>query len=1355
MKNITKKILSLLLFQFLVFYSFSNTQQIVFEQFPLSDKLPSNSVTRTFQDKDGYVWFGTKDGLCRFDGYDVKIFRSSAKTPGKLTNNEIESIVEDNNGKLWIGTLEGVNTLDKRNFSIKPFKNKYTENGRINYITCDRNGFIWISVANIGLLKVNPNNDEYELLTSAANSRIRLNNNNVSQIYEDRNGNIWLTFWKGGVMCLDKESEKVLVSDKIGPNNNPFRIFQDNDGLYWVLTWGDGIYHMTLDSRNMLNIFRPKLVNSSNAIDNIVYSIVQDNKFGHIWVISFNGLYIFQKQESDIYKIIDGKSFVKKTSGEIFHDIYNDSFGNLWLGSLADGAYRLNLMNFSFENYPIYDVGESVKSFVTHLCQANSGNIYVALDRKGLFKFNISDGSIENLSDSQLKGLKSISAITYIAENNEFWIANEGTGVVYIFTENGNELTFKRMFSLTKSIDNLIRTIFEDAEKNVWIGANTGLYKVMSNNIVEFYKLYNINTIGQDSDGNIWVGTDKEGLFQLKKRSQSKDEKSYEIKEIELRINDHLSKSIQSIHCRSNGDVYIGTKEGCIYYFDKKNNTINDISGQFGITEEKILDLLEDEQDNLWISTIKRVIRFNMTTNASTYYSTSNGVLISSFNKDSKLKLKSGNILFGGNNGICSFNPVLQQSALNQQKKTVLLTDIFINDKSVFDLDLSKTYDSKKNRLTLKYKDNNVGIEFSALDYRSANNIQYAYKLAGITDDWNYVGNNRRFLNYADLPFGNYVFMVRSSDENGVWSDDITTMSIHILPPFYRTWWAYLLYILALVVLGIVLYRGFANRIRLRNDLKISRIEKEKTEELAQTKLRFFTNITHELLTPITIAMLEIEKLQNNGSSKPAHFNVITESVNRLRRLIEQILYFRKAESGNFNLKVTKGDIITFIEKIVIQNFKTLYNDKGINLSFFSDKKSYIAYFDADKLDKVIYNLMSNAYKHTNRGGNVDVTVEISQKDDLDYLNVFVSDNGNGIAESDLPFIFDRFYITSTSDQSQSHGIGLALTKDLISIHKGSISVKSKLKEGTTFEFEIPISPVAFTEDEIYRVEEEIVEEKPENPDVIQGKIKQKTDTDDSKIEKEFTILIVEDNKDLREIMSDNLSRFYHVLAAENGVLALDLIHKNDVDIIISDIMMPEMDGLSLCRLIKNDIKTSHLSVLVLTAKDSPQDRIDSYEAGADGYISKPFEMEVLEARVKNLIYSRSKRIEQFQQNYEVNITNIEYNSTDEEFLKLAIKKVEEKLSDEKYDFEQFAMDMSSSKSTLHRKLKSLTGLSPWEFIRNIRLKHAAQMLKNNVGNISEIAFKVGFNDPKYFSRCFKTEFGINPKEFQDSHKEE
>ena len=1327
-----------------------------FEKFPLNEKLPSNSVIRVFNDKEGYMWFGTKDGLCRFDGYDIKVFRSSALTPGKLTNNEIQCIAEDNQHKIWVGTLEGIEIIDKKNFSISHFKHELIDHERINSILVDTEGFIWIGTSSYGVIRIHPESGETEHYNTDKNSPIVLPSNTLNNIYQDKSGRIWLSFWKYGLCYIDKGSKKVQMVSKIGINNNPFRFFEDKDGLFWICTWGDGIYNLTVNGKQ--TSVKPLVMSkkSTGTLNEIVYSITQDNKEGKIWVVTFVGLSIIQKEADGTFTVTKGDSFFDEDANKLFHEIAKDRWGNLWIGSVGEGVFKLNFNQLAIQNFPLNEVTQTmnVPSYVTRLLETPSGNVYISINRIGLFSLNQKTGESRRLSNPVAKRLNSISSMIYVKKTNEVWVTNEGEDLIYIFREKGSELEFVSYFSIknTKfSNENTITSMFEDSKGNVWIGANDGLYIKSTNKPVKLVsdKYRSAGAIKEDKLNNIWIGTGKEGVY-ICKPTLKNNNYTYPFKEIPLRINNYRSLSVQSICSTNNGQVFIGTREGCLYEYDSKKNTATDISGLYGITEEGIMDIIADNSGVLWISTIKRIIRYNPETHAATYYSNADGLLVSSFFKDACLKLNSGLIMFGGNKGICVFNPKNQSLTNSPTKQNVALTDILIQNKSIFDDIDSEHFDAEKQRIKLKYSENNLSIEFAALDNAAANKIQYAYKLSGVDKNWNYVGNNRRFVNYANLPSGSYTFMVKASDENGSWSDNVTTLNVVIMPPLYRTWWAYLLYLAFAIVLANIVFRTISNRIRLRNELKISKIEKDKSEELAQVKLRYFTNISHELLTPLTIIMLQIESLQNKIKAESAQFDLMRDNVIRLKRLIQQILVFRKTESGNMKLKIQKDDIVAFVNNICQSNFKPLVNEKSIHFSIDVEQKNYMANFDPDKLDKIIYNLLSNAFKYTPAHGEIAVKISFLERDKQTIMRLSVSDSGSGIAEEDLPNIFKRFYISKNADQSQSHGIGLALTYDLLQLHKGSIEVKSKTGEGTVFTIEIPVSANAYTEDEMSDDAIEI-EALPELSDNIIAE--DLIENDEEQAEKDYTVLIVEDNKELNNLIAENLAGKYHVLTAVNGVKALEIVRENEIDLIVSDVMMPEMDGLTFCKMIKNDVATSHINMLMLTAKNSTEDRIDCYNAGADAYIAKPFELSVLKARVKNLLGKRKQKTESFKTNQEINITSMEYCSIDELFLKQAVKKVEEKISDDTFDFDQFALDMATSKSTLHRKLKSLTGLSPGEFIRNVRLKHAVQMLNNNMGNISEIAFAVGFNDPKYFSRCFKIEFGLTPKEFQENNK--
>ena len=1353
-----RNMLKCLLLLFGLIFSFIQTQatvssgQFSFQHFPYVDQLPSNSINRLYNDKDGYMWFGTKDGLCRFDGYSVKVFRSSSTNQNRLTNNGIQYIAEDDNNRLWVGTLEGVNIIDKSNYSIKPLDNSYIGRDRISSILKDKSGSMWIATNKNGLVRIFPNGKSICYKNDPTNKH-SIPSNNITSIYQDSKGRIWV-LGKGLTLFQDKSSD-FRTFPSIGSANNPFRMIEESPDHFLICTWGDGVYSMDVNALPQ-NPFKPITIlknGKPTSISNITYSIIKDSKVGYVWVVSFTGLVVLEKKENNIYNQIDSESMFPEPYYKLFHEIIQDRQGNIWLGSVGEGIFKLNFNNTSLHTNSLKKLKERVgfPPIVVGFCESTDGFIYVILNRLGLYVLNPKTGDINPPTQPSIRKIQSVSAITRIKSTHEIWLSSEGKHDIYIISDKvggSNEIKTLRIMNNQESS---ITCFWEDSQGNVWIGTDSGLYRrTAGSNKVSLVNanITNITVIREDKKGNIWVGSDKQGVIKLQKSGGQKPYST--IMTFSKRMGNLQSNSIQSICCRRNGDVCIGTRVGSIYFYDEKNNSMRDVSRLYGITEESVLEMLEDDLGTLWISTIKKIIRFNPANHVTTYYTQSDGILVSSFAKNACIKLQDGTMMFGGNKGFCAFTPSILNSKPSSQQK-VVITDIEVKNQSIFDNETEKYYNAKKRQLTLHNTDNDVSLEFSALNLTSADKIQYAYKLSGVNNDWVYMGNNRRFVNYANLSDGSYTFQVKASDENGTWSDQITSLQIIILPPFYRTWWAYLIY---LILVGGITYFSFktvANRIRLRNEVRISRIEKEKSEELAQIKLRYFTNISHELLTPLTIIMLLIERLQKKNRDDSAQFDIMKDNINRLKRLIQQILVFRKTESGNMKLKILQNDIVDFVNNICQSNFSPLISEKEIHFSIDSEYDSYMAYFDPDKLDKVIYNLLSNAFKHTPKGGSIVVKMNfITRMDDV-YLQLSVSDTGEGIAEIDLPHIFKRFYISSNSDQSQSHGIGLALTNDLLKIHKGSVEVKSKLGEGAVFTIEIPISKNAYTDDEL-SVEEQKIENIPEIPELTtEETTPESVDTNDST--KELCILVVEDNRELKTLIADHFAKDYKVLTAENGLQALEVLQENEIDLIISDVMMPEMDGLTFCKIIKEDISTSHINVLMLTAKNSTEDRIDCYNAGADSYIAKPFELAVLEARTKNLINKRKQKTDTFKKNKDINISSMEYGSLDELFLQQAVQTVEKRLADDTFDFDDFAIDMASSKSTLHRKLKSLTGLSPGEFIRNIRLKHAAQMLANNIGNISEIAFAVGFNDPKYFSRCFKVEFGMTPREYQESKK--
>uniref|UniRef100_UPI0035638F41 hybrid sensor histidine kinase/response regulator transcription factor n=1 Tax=Bacteroides ovatus TaxID=28116 RepID=UPI0035638F41 len=652
-------------------------------------------------------------------------------------------------------------------------------------------------------------------------------------------------------------------------------------------------------------------------------------------------------------------------------------------------------------------------------------------------------------------------------------------------------------------------------------------------------------------------------------------------------------------------------------------------------------------------------------------------------------------------------------------------------------------------RRTLKSLVADLRIDFSSLNYAFPDKIKYAYKMEGVDDDWVYVRGDRQFAFYNQLPKGKRTFYLKTTDTNGLWSNYIAEIQVSKEPAFYETWWAYMFYVVLVILSLYLFYRRMKRRLQLRHELKIAQIDREKSEELVQTKLRYFTNISHDLLTPLTIITCLIDDAEMTNGSRISQLSMIRSNVNKLRRLLQQILDFRKVESGNMKLSVSKSDIVSFIDDVCKVNFAPLIRKKSQTFTFSTEDKHLIAYFDRDKIDKIVSNLLSNACKYTSEGGEIKLIMKSYQNAEHTHLRIQVVDTGEGIAPDDLENIFERFYTANKGDESESNGIGLSLTKDLVELHHGTIEVESELTKGSTFTVDFPIDKDSYQENELITGETSVNDKKAamifEHEDLDESGVVEDAQTNDNHL------LLVEDNEELLYLMEKILSRQYHVLVAKNGLEALDIIKDNEIDIIISDVMMPEMDGLELCRNIKSNLETSHIPVILLTAKNTAEDRIECYNAGADGYISKPFELKILEARINNFIIHKKSKQEEFRTNVEVDIDSLETSSIDKDFLDKVVSVIKSNMAEGDFDVVQLADALAVSKSSLYRKMKIATGLSPIEFIRNIRLKHGSQLLKNKSMSIAEVAYECGFSNPKYFATCFKEDFGVTPKEYQKS----
>lgn len=1326
--------------------------QMTLESFPYMNQLPSNSVQRVFQDKDGYIWFGTLDGLCRYDAYHVTSFRSNMLNPNLLTNNDISCLEEDDDNHLWIGTKQGLNILDKSNFSITPFEDANLRTDQINCLERDKDGSIWIG-AHRGLYRYDVKAKKLKLYPHNAFDKKTIPGGGVSSIYKDRLDRIWVMCWNEGLSLYNPKTDDFKRFPKIGANNNPFRLYQDNKNNYWICSWGDGFWRFNPnapDEAKYKAFTLPKV--DGTDTESTFFSIAQDDKYGYLWVMSLSGLYALDYKSDGTLENIDISSYMQGSS-KLFSEIIKDRDNNLWIGAFSEGAFCINFNRPPVGNYTLEKIRQKLgfSSSVKTICMDESGLIWIGLNRMGLCLYDRNRNQSVMFSElpslKSIRQLTSISCIREIRSQHEFWAACNDN-LIYAISKKGGSIGLSRTIDIRVNPNVNIsgdKVLFEDRNGNVWVGTNGGVLKVSLQGQVRFiYEIPSVTDITQDKNGAIWVSSENIGLTRLTLVGGN-----YKATTFDKYTAGFNTNNVQAVMAHSSGNLWIGSKEGRVITYNLKTGTFTDQSNLCAMTGEAILNIMQDKSGNVWISTNKKVTKYNPSRQTSIFYSVFDNLAVNSFIDGACTVSPSGEVLFGGNKGFCSFLPNKEMSLPKPGHSKVFITDIKVHNQSVFEVGNEAKFDNLKNQLVINHTEKNVEIEFSTLNYPFPSKIQYAYKLEGVDNDWNYVGNSRRFATYNNLQKGSYKLRLKATDENGIWSKEITTLQLIKKPAFYETWWATLFYMVLIGFLVLSFYRYSVNRFRLRQELKIARIEKDKSEELTQTKLRYFTNISHELLTPLTIISCLIDDLETSFKGKFWQHEVMRVNVSRLKRLLQQILDFRKVESGNMKLKVSEGDLVGFIQYICTFNFNPLATEKRIHFSYIASEKTLMGWFDPDKMDTILFNLLSNAFKYTQKGGSIHVNLDKVSKGSNNWARILVTDTGRGIAPEDLEHIFTRFYSNDPSNTVENHGIGLTLTKELLEMHHATIRVESEPGVGSSFIVELPLDEAFYTESERSA--------KPMSPlpDLMDEEQSYFEESDLQPVREDVNVLIVEDNQQLRTFIERLFQKKYHTFTAENGVQALKIMEEQPVDIVLSDIVMPEMDGLELCRQIKSHVNTSHIEVLLLTAKNSIDDRIESYNAGADGYLSKPFELKVLEARIASLIRNRRHKTDQFKSNFDLNISSMEFASIDEKFLESAVAVIEEHLSEPDFDLDMFSGKLNMSKSSLYRKIKSLTQLSPVEFTKNIRLKHACQMLKNQQGNISDIAYSVGFADPKYFTSCFKAEFGMTPTEYLRRSREE
>lgn len=1011
----------------------------------------------------------------------------------------------------------------------------------------------------------------------------------------------------------------------------------------------------------------------------------------------------------------------------MLYEIYKNREGQLWVSAFDMESFMVEIRDNGVDKYPLAPLRDRIKAnpVVTSLCKDSKGMFWFTQERYGVCIYDAVTDKLRHYTDcpkTEMLPLGNVTNLTASKMEGSVW------GVLYLFSSSIVRLyqdNMKISQEIRINLNEVVRqpghvvSMLEDKKQDLWIGTNRGLfvYRTGTRKLeVIDSELGSVNGIVQTNDGKIWFAVAGKGLGFMKNDGQ------YELFP--------FAKDFMCMDVSSDGKLWLGTGLGEVLQFDTQLKTLSDHSMICGMKGDFINQIVVDVYNHIWIVTNQILKEYNPNNGAYRSYATNDPQL--SLNRFMEKSVyydrKDGEIFFGGVSGFISIAPSQALESIPEQIVTHI-TNMRVKGKSI----LKEI--SPGNSVRLSPDSQDLEISFSTLSYCGLEQIRYAYRLVGVDKNWVYLnpGENKAF--YNKLSKGAYTFQVKATDKNGLWSNQITELEIYRLPAIYETWWAYLIYVcisLGLIALFVYLYIW---RMKRENNKKLA-------DEMTQLKLRYFTNVSHELLSPLAVLSCLADSIRSSDKEDRKHVSMMLMNIKRLKNLLQQILDLRRIDNKKMGLSVSYGDVLAFLKELCKDSFSIIMSEKQINFSLVAEEDSVKGFFDRDKLDKIVSNLLSNAYKYTPSGKSVFFSVGTKYTGSHKYLVLKVRDEGIGISSKEQDKIFVRFYNNKNSKSGVSNGIGLSLTKELVELHHGHIALKSALGKGSTFTVEIPLDKECYLSNEYQEISEPVLPEIGESDPSEEGTLRE-------------TLLLVEDNRELLYLMKDIFAEDYWVLVAENGREAWESIRKNGVDIVVSDIMMPEMDGMELCRHIKNDIATSHIIVVLLTAQISMENEIASYELGADDYVSKPFEPNVLKVHLKNLLKKRKQIQANFKSNPSIGmISKIDFTSLDEQLIEKAIKVVERNLSDPEFNVVALASELGMSRSTLARKIKGITGRTPLDFIKDIKMKHACQMLKNKRMSIAEMVIALGYNDHKYFATSFREVYGMTPSEYQKKVEE-
>ena len=1391
-------------------YAQSGSQQLRFTPLNIENEGGFSNIGANdiLEDRYGYLWLATWTGLARYDGYDISLYRQQLDDTIGLKSNKVHTIYEDSRGNLWVGTRHGglfkyLRELDQfEQYAADPGNMNSLSNNNVWSIIEDQDGFLWIGTEK-GLNRFDPETKQFIHYRHDAHDRRSLSHDFVYDVAQAPDGTIWLGTEEGLNQLVRKGGEEYFVRYELAPDGLSGAEYLAHNFVYevipssyhsntlWLAT-SMGVKKVSYGTDEIRQVECRSFMHDDPAGYNLSHPFVADlieESDSTLWVATYDGLNHLNTRSGKCEAYFAKANTPHRLTSNVLQCLYEDKLGNIWVG-LDRGVNKMKSIHSGFVPYflELTETGIAGASVSAVVPTSKADGVWVGSSDDGLFfvPINAQHSRLGQAKSFRFPNAKMPELCQFVSKllldsEGWLWIFTKGAGILRVREEtlrqsNGIITEFQQFTQGRHLSDNYVLTGIESIKGYVWIGSwDKGLdvYNLKTGKFLHFPETSDIAVDFQDfpvvhlvetfDNGRsyLWVGTRGAGVYQL------------EFDEVEERLmlvrhykssdtGSYLSNNeINDLFQDSHGRLWVGTDNGLNLFADPSKPEVVSYFEEQGLSSSIIQSILEDNNGDMWISTQYGINRLSL--NGDTVvqmkdFHRENGLQDSYFNDDAATVFANQQLIFGGLNGFSLIRPEFIQPDMTQP--LIKLSGLRIANETV---NIGEKHNGRVllpqridmlDELSLEYNENTVTFSFVGIHLNISGRQQYAYRLVGYDEDWIFTDQKQRLAHYTKLPHGEYTFQVKADNGEGYWSE-VRSLRLNIAPPFWLSSWAYLFYLL---VLATAIYLGI-RYVRLRaeyhHNIKLERLEREKLEEVNRLKLQFFTNISHDLRTPLTLIISPLEQLLREAPSDALRklYSRMSVNANRLMIMINQLLDIRKNESGLLKLSVSEVDLVKFLLEIC-DSFNNLATQRDIQLEFHSERDKLMIWADLHQLEKVIFNLLSNAFKFTKDKGKVLVAIT----EEEDRIQVEISDSGIGIPPEELHRIFDRFYQASSNTEwtrKSGSGIGLSLAKAIVEKHKGAIEVKSTLAEGTSFRILLRKGKEHFSDEELDTLEVSKVpflaeggfpapaESQPDKQASAQASGKEKP-----------SVLVVEDNEDIRAYLRENLSTEYNIIEAENGEIGQEMAITGEPDLIIADIAMPKMDGIEMCQLLKSNLSTSHIPIILLTARTSMVFQLDGIENGADLYLTKPFNMRLLQAHIKNLVEGRKALRKKYAEQLHLSPEAIAIESIDDQLFNRLKEILEANVDQPNFSVDVLASKLSMSRMQLYRKLKAILNQSPVEVIRSYRLQRAAQLLRSGQYNVSEVTYKVGYLDQRSFRKQFKKEFNMSPSAYLNAQKQ-